>query len=202
MPRLRASNGQRLHLSLDTQHFDLGSLTFPLPLLFFDTSGTLLISLTGPGGLGKEMELEKERHYETFRLHLGPPGLVPGRWRLTARQPGASAELDFTVQRATEARVWVERQFNGRTREAGAGIPYFLGGFPPGRTISLDLYQAEGRGYLTSFPVPIDGNGEAHGVLATDPDDKPGCYGISHPLLYAPGRDPINFAVFCLERPG
>lgn len=170
----------------------------------FDLGQPLMVTLAGPDGLGKEMEVEFERasEYETFHLRLAPPGLVPGRWRLEARQSGAYTSTEYTVRRATEPRAWVEGQSNHRTREAGADVRYFLGGFPAGRTVRLDLYRIEGRGYLTSIPVAVDGNGEARGVLRTEPDDPPGCYGISHPLLYPADPAGVSFEVFCLERPG
>ena len=170
----------------------------------FDLGQTLFVTLAGPDGLGKEMEVEFERvsAYETFHLRLEPPGLVPGRWRLEVRQSGAYTSTEYTVRRATEPRAWVENQMNDRTREAGEDVRYFLGGFPANRTVRLDLYRIEGRGYLTSIPVAVDGNGEARGVLRTEPDDPPGCYGISHPLLYPKGPADVSFEVFCLERPG
>ena len=168
----------------------------------FDTSRPLLANLAGPGGLGKEIELAKERQYDTFHLLLPPPGLVPGRWLIEARQGDVYVAREFTVQRATEPRAWVERQFNGRTWEAGEDVHFSLGGFPAETLISMDLYKAEGPGYLTSFRVSVDGNGEVRGVIETASDDPPGCYGISHPLLYPADPEEVSFTVFCLERPG
>jgi hypothetical protein len=130
----------------------------------------------------------------TFARHFPRlPGAPLGTYRISARQGTVTAEREFVVRRASDPRLWLDRPVNA---PAGVDVHLYLGGFPPGRTTSLDLYGTEPPRYLTSFPVRVDADGEAHAVIDTKPDDPTGCYGVSHPLLYDPGVP--SDAVFCL----
>lgn len=170
-PAIEIRPGPRLEIPVDAEFCFPGfSTDVPLRAEVRSPDGKVifretLICCIGGGPLG-------------FRL-LRLPGDPLGPYTVVGQQGRDEAVLEFEVVRAERPQLLLVNQ----PGFLGEEIRIALGGFYPGRPVQLHLYwNAEQTfdpfQYITSFEVPTDANGAADHVLATTPDDPPGCYGI------------------------
>jgi hypothetical protein len=164
----------------------------------FDSALPLTVTLVPPVGATTSVVLPASSSFEGVFSHWYPrlSGDPVGRYRVSGHQQALDASIEFTVRRATEPRLWLDRPFD---QPPGIDVHLYIGGFPPSRSASLHLYDAGSGRYRTSFAVPVDARGEAHAVIDTKPDDPPGCYGVSSPEVYDP-QVPAEGA-FCIFSP-
>ncbi|GIF75469.1 hypothetical protein [Asanoa siamensis] len=169
-----------------------------LCFLGFNQEQPLALTIVEPGGRTLVHDLTPPADVEADFLYRFPrtPGERLGDYHVRAVQGEVAVTLDFTVRRATAPRIWVDHRPG---MIPGDDVHVFVGGFPPNRTVDLLLYGGEERRYRTSIPVSVDGNGEGHVVLDTKLDDAVGCYGVTHPLVYAV-EDEVR-SLFCLRNP-
>jgi hypothetical protein len=173
---------------------------FLLCFLRFRHAEPLRVTITPPAGRATTVTLPKRSGEDEGFWYRSPrlPGHPTGTYRVTAHQRGTDVTARFTVTRAATPRLWLDRPYEG----LGVDVHMYLGGFPPNRTVALNLYAA-GQGFRTSFPAEIDAQGGGHVVLRTAAGDPSGCYGVSHPDL-GDGTDPEDMTqrmsdnVFCV----
>jgi hypothetical protein len=164
--------------------------TFELCFYGFDAAAPLRIDLAPPTGrpvtttLTFPSVLSNGFWYRWPRLPTDPAG----RYRISARQGDTVVTESFAVVVSATPRLWLDAPYGGVP--VGDDVHMYLSGFPPDRTLALNLYDVHDdlSSYRTSFPARVDGRGVGHVVLRTAPGDPLACWGVSHPDL---GDSPI-----------
>ncbi|GGK73641.1 hypothetical protein GCM10012284_04410 [Mangrovihabitans endophyticus] len=130
------------------------------------------------------------------------PNDPAGAYRVAAQQGSSTVTEVFTVVRPATPRLWLDKP-PGQV-VLGEDVHMYVAGFPPSRTVVLNLYYF--HHYRTSFPVPVDARGGGRAVLRTAPGDPVACWGVSHPDLGDStdpgGLGPTSTNVFCTTAPG
>jgi hypothetical protein len=165
----------------------------------FDPTAPLLVTLTRADGAAESTTVPGPGAGTAFVVNLMlRPGWPTGAYGLAVRQGDREVNAVVAVRRVSLPTIW----FAAPEVVAGDDNALYLGGFPPGRPVTLYLYGSEDRvemqPYRTSFTTPIDERGEGELLLRTGARHA-GCYGVSSMPAIDP-EQPFPMAEFCVTR--
>jgi hypothetical protein len=163
----------------------------------FDPTEPLLVTLTRADGAAEATTVPGPGAGTAFVVNLMlRPGWPTGTYGLAVRQGRRAVNAVVAVRRVALPTIW----FATPDVVAGGDNALYLGGYPPGRSVTLYLYGSAHRvdmqPYRTSVTTPIDERGEGQLLIHTRPRHA-GCYGVTSVPVIDPER--LNpTAEFCV----
>jgi hypothetical protein len=163
----------------------------------FDPTAPLLVTLTRADGATESTTVPGPGPGIAFVVSLMlRPGWPTGTYRLTVQQGHREVNAVLAVGLVTLPTLW----FAAPDVVAGDDNALYLGGYPPGRPVTLYLYGSSHRRdtqpYRTSFTTRMDERGEGQVLFHTGPGQA-GCYGVTSMPMMDPER-PNPMAQFCI----